>query len=360
MQHGVVLAWTPWGLPLEERTLAEGLRDAGYRTALVGKWHLGSHQRAYLPLARGFDSHYGSYLGFTDYFTRLHLGGLDWHRDEEPVREEGYVTDLLAEEAVRVVEQHDASRPLFLFVSFTAPHEPLQAPVHCLARAPAHEWPAREVFAAMVTCMDDAIGRILSAYRKRGWLAKTLVFFASDNGASDLTFVLGGSNLPLRGGKGGFLEGGIRVPALLSWPGRLPAGSTYPYPLHAVDVFATLAARGGADTGSHLPIDGRDAWSAIRNGRSHRREIVHNVFPDGTGVIRRGRWKLMLTAERAQLFDLEQDPHETHDLAGLRPRKVEDLRRHLAAASLEALPTRVLPLFPPPGFQAPEVWDPED
>lgn len=151
MQEGVLWPWTNGGLPLEERTLAEALREAGYRTVMIGKWHLGMSSPEHLPLARGFDHHYGFYSGLIDHYTHLYYGALDWHRNGRPLRERGYATELMPREAVRVVERHDPAQPLFLYLPFNAPHAPLQAPVEYIERYRAIPVEKRRTYAAMLT-----------------------------------------------------------------------------------------------------------------------------------------------------------------------------------------------------------------
>ena len=157
-------------LPLSERTLAERLRAVGYRTALVGKWHLWRHP-AYLPTKRGFDHQYGLYTGATDYFERTFAGSDEpnWFRDDQPLLEEGYATDLIADEAVRLIRDHDPRRPLFLWVSFNAPHTPLSVPERYAERYPDLA-PGPRLYAQVVSGMDDAIGRVVAALEDRGLL----------------------------------------------------------------------------------------------------------------------------------------------------------------------------------------------
>jgi len=204
LSSGVVRPWSDDGLDLDERILPQALREAGYATRIVGKWHLGSLDVPQLPTERGFEHHYGQYLGMIDHFTHERDGGLDWHRDRRPVREPGYSTHLLRDEAVRIVEAHDPDTPLFLYVPFTAPHFPLQAPEEEIAAYADLEDPDRRVYAAMVTALDQAIGSVLEALERRGMRERTLVLFFSDNGA---LLSKGGRNEPLRGEKGGLYEG---------------------------------------------------------------------------------------------------------------------------------------------------------
>jgi arylsulfatase A-like enzyme len=221
LQVGVVRPWAQYGLPLAERTLAEALRSAGYRTAIAGKWHLGHFQPAYLPTRRGFDHQYGHYNGALDYWTHVRDGGLDWHRDDKALREEGYTTQLLAKEAVRLITAHDEAKPLFLYLPFNAPHAPLQAPEEYLDRCKEIKNKQRRTYAAMVSCLDDAIGTVTAALQKKGMAKNTLLIFSSDNGGP---IKQGATNGPLRAGKGTLYEGGVRVAAWAAWPGKLKAG----------------------------------------------------------------------------------------------------------------------------------------
>ena len=166
LQSGVVRPWAQYGLPLDERTLAQALKEAGYVTAITGKWHLGHFEPEYLPTRRGFDHQYGHYNGAIDYFDHTREGGLDWHRDDKVLREEGYSTNLIGAEAVRLIKGHDPKTPLFLYVPFNAPHTPLQAPEEYLKKYADIKDMQRRKYAAMVTCLDDAVGRIEAALKE--------------------------------------------------------------------------------------------------------------------------------------------------------------------------------------------------
>lgn len=365
LQVGVVRPWANYGLPLEERTLAQALKEAGYTTAICGKWHLGHMDRRYLPTARGFDHQYGHYNGAIDYFTHIRDGALDWNRNDKPLREEGYTTDLIAAESARLIEQHDFSHPLFLYVPFNAPHSPFQAPASYLDMYKGIEEPRKRAYAAMVTCMDDAIEKIVSAIGKRGVGRNTLIFFCSDNGGMDIV----SENGPLRGQKGQLYEGGIRVPAIAAWPGVLKAGAVVEEPLHIVDMYPTLIKLAGGTLEQPLPLDGKDAWPTMAQGKpSPHEEILLNVTP-ANGAIRCGNWKLVWNAgiganeagEKAkrnifELFNLAEDPSEKNDLSEKNPGKLEELKRRLEFYASQAAAPNVPPNTKPDDFTVPKVW----
>jgi arylsulfatase A-like enzyme len=365
LQVGVVRPWAKHGLPLEERTLAQALREAGYTTAICGKWHLGHLNSKYLPTSRGFDHQYGHYNGALDYFTHIRDKGLDWHRNDQPLREKGYATNLIANESVRLIEQHDSSRGLFLYVPFNAVRSPFQAPQsygdmyrHIKAKK-------KRIYAAMVTCMDDAIGRLISALDKRGLRRNTLIIFCSDNGG------VGGvaDNGLLRGHKAQLYEGGIRVPAIAVWPGVLKAGAVVREPLHIVDMYPTLLKLAGAGLEQPLPIDGKDAWPTIAEGRpSPHEDILLNVTP-GNGAIRCGDWKLVhngnvgannagsdISQNTFELFNLAEDPYEKHNRSEKNPQKLRELKRRLESYAGQAVKPNVPPNRMPKDFKVPKVW----
>ena len=323
------------GLLLDERTIAEALRESSYATWLVGKWHAGYWGSERLPLQRGFDHHYGFYDGFIDSYklVRPWRGWheiLDWHRNGRPVVESGYSTFLLAEEASQLIERHDGSRPFFLYVAFNAPHDPYQAPPEYIAQFShlPYDLETRKQ-RAMVKAMDDAIGQVMDALERRGVLDETLVMFLNDNGGESEA----GGNSPYRGLKRSYLEGGIRVPAVMRWPSRITAGSASDALMHVADLFPTFAGLAGADTGGGLPLDGLDVWEAIANGaESPREEVVHSL-----DVIRVGDWKLLEEdgefangkSSPLQLYNIAEDPYETTNLASSETARVAALRERL-------------------------------
>ncbi|MHC4974560.1 MAG: arylsulfatase B [Planctomycetota bacterium] len=351
LQVGVVKPWANYGLPLEERTLAQGLKQAGYFTAITGKWHLGLLTPEYLPTRRGFDHQYGHYCGALDYFTHKRGEGLDWHRNDEALVEEGYTTELIRNEAVRLIKNHDPKRPMFLYVPFNAVHTPLQAPERYIKRFRDIATRKRRRYAAMVACMDDAIGAILAALDQQGMRQKTLVFFCSDNGGARAA----SDNTPLRGRKGTLYEGGVRVPAVMAWPGEL-APAAVEAPLHIVDLYPTLLRLAGAPRKQPLKLDGVDVWDALKgDGKWPRREILHNLEPK-RAALRVGDFKLVRTGEKIELFNLAEDPNEANDLAEPNPKKVKELLTRLALYEQAAVAPKHSKGKKPRDFKAPEVW----
>ncbi len=344
-----------YGLATDEFLLPEALKEAGYRTAIVGKWHLGHADRKYWPRQRGFDYQYGPLLGEIDYFTHSAHGTRDWFRDNEPVREEGYVTNLIGSDAVKLVEGHDPKVPLFLYLAFTAPHAPYQAPQEYLDRYAHVGDPSRRAYAAMITAMDDEIARVLNALEKKKMRENTIVVFHSDNGGPrDAKFTgevdmskskIPADNGPYRDGKAMLYEGGTRVAALVNWPGRVPAGSVVDQPIHIVDMYPTLAALAGASLARCKPLDGLNVWPAIAEGKpSPRTEVVYDVEPF-RAALRQGPWKLVWQTtlpSRTELFNLAEDPSETTDLAAKNPQKVAELKARVEELARTAVPPLIM------------------
>ncbi len=379
LQVGVVRPWAQYGLPLEERTLAETLREASYFTAICGKWHLGHFQRAYLPTQRGFVHQYGHYNGALDYFTHERDGGFDWHRNDEVCRDEGYTTTLLGDEAVRLIEKHDFANPMFLYVPFNAPHSPLQALDEHLQQVAHIENPKRRAYAAMVHCLDEQVGRVVAALQQRGAIENTLFIFSSDNGGPT---DLGATNGKLRAGKGTLYEGGVRVAAFANWKGKIEPGAIIDEPLHMVDWFPTLAKLAGAAPPSapDRPLDGKDIWPVLTQGKpSPHEDILLNTTPSG-GAVRAGDWKLIVrndagaaqddatptaprpkkkrrnapTNETVELFNLANDPSERRNLANEHADQVQVLRARLDVYAQQAIPPKSAPAAP--GFKSPAIW----
>lgn len=365
LQCGVVRPWATHGLPLEEKTVPDLLTKQGYLTAICGKWHLGHVTKDYLPMARGFAHQYGHYNGALDYFTHRREGGLDWHRNQKGLEEEGYTTTLIGREATRLVLEHDFEKPMFLYVPFNAPHSPLQVPPKYLQQYESIKNRKRRIFAAMVTCLDDAVGSVLSALKKRNQWENTLIVFCSDNGGPER---LGANNGFLRDGKGTLYEGGVRVPAVAHWPGVIPRGQKRKEMMHIVDLLPTFLGVAGAKSAIPDRIDGLNQWPMLVDGQpSPRTEILLNVTPFH-GAIRAGEWKLIHNGqaganvtsfkgqERFELFHVAQDPSEKNDLSQAQPEKLKELKRRLEKYAQEAAQPNIPPNKMPADFVVPKVW----
>jgi arylsulfatase A-like enzyme len=299
------------GVPAGEVTLPSVLHDAGYTTALVGKWHLGT---ASSPQKAGFDHFYGFLSASTDYFKHTAKNGrLDWQRDGKSVEEEGYSTYLLADEAVRQIKARDAKKPFYIQLCFNAPHDPLAAPAELVEK--------RGLYKAVVEAMDIGIGRVLDAVDAEKLRENTLVVFLSDNGAGGAE---GGSNAPMRGGKGSVYEGGIHVPAVVRWTGKIAAGAHLAQPMCVQDLLPTLAEVAGAKIPEAAKLDGASQWAAISSGKVVEREPF--VIASFDNAVYDGAWKLILFEGATRvLFNLAIDPSERNDVAKDNPEIVARL-----------------------------------
>lgn len=354
LQTVVIPSAGTYGLATDEWLLPQALKEAGYKTAIVGKWHLGHADRKYWPLQRGFDSQYGPILGEIDYFTHSAHDTVDWYRNNQLVKEEGYVTTLLGQDAAKLIQSHDPQTPLFLYLAFTAPHAPYQAPQEYLDRYKSIADPNRRAYAAMITAMDDEIGRVLAALDKRGMRDNTLIVFQSDNGGPRSAKFTGevdtsggtipADNGPFRDGKASHYEGGTRVVALANWRGQIKPGSVVNQPMHIVDWYPTLTGLAGAKSDPKKPLDGMNIWPALIGGKiAIRHEVVYGIEPF-RAALRQGDWKLVwrvVLPSQVQLFNLAKDPSEQTNLADQQPERVSKLKQQIEQKSREA----VAPLF---------------
>jgi arylsulfatase A-like enzyme len=317
------------GLPLTERMLPEILSRAGYATGLVGKWHLGAHDKFH-PTRRGFREMYGFVGGGHDYFKSGPVGEKEQilipieRQDRKPVDEREYLTTALGREAEAFVRRHK-EEPFFLYLAFNAPHTPLQAPDDYIARFRHIADPNRRTYAAMVAAMDDSVGRVLGAVRESGLDNDTLVVFLSDNGGPAGN---GSNNAPLRGTKRTLWEGGIRVPFAVRWKGRVAPGRVDQRLAISLDVFTTALAAAGLKPPADREIDGMDLLSPPPRSR----RLYWRTFGGEDLAVREGRLKLLRQGKAAaKLFDLEDDPGEARDLAIQRPADVKRLSTALDA-----------------------------
>lgn len=346
--YTVVRPNAKWGLPLAERTLAQSLRELGYSTNVVGKWHLGEFKPEYLPLARGFDHHYGHYFGALDYYTHLRDGSLDWYRDGKPIEEEGYTTHLLAREACRIINEHDQAKPLFLYVPFNGVHSPLQVPDSYTANYP-NLVGNRKKLAGMLAAVDEAVGQIMDSLESKKLRENTLVIFSSDNGGPRP-----GINTPLRDYKGTIYEGGVRASAFVNWPGKIPSGVRLDEPMHISDWYPTLSRLAGSGNIRNEKLDGKDVWPMLTGKSKSPHEFILLARSTTSAALRMGDWKIIMNPasnnnteeandanaqnanqsrdakeNRFVLYNLAKDISESNDLSAKEPERLRAMKEKL-------------------------------
>lgn len=332
------------GLPLTEITLAQEMKKAGYATGMVGKWHLGM-QPKFQPTQRGFDEYFGFLFGANNYFdpkgaeaVTAEAGGNEgnqaWprnplnpvYRNQTPIEENDYLTDAFAREAVAYIDRHK-SEPFFLYAPFNAPHTPLQATKKYVARFPHIKDQRRQVYAAMVSALDDAVGAILKKLRDTGLEKNTMVVFLSDNGCA--TYTNACTNDPLRYGKLTHFEGGFRVPFTLQYPAKLKGGITYDKPISSLDLFPTVVALAGGQMPKDRPYDGVNLMPFLtEKNKQGPHEVLCWRNGENAGV-RKGNWKLFKGGDKYWLYDLTKDQGEQQSVADKYPQVVEDLKKEL-------------------------------
>ena len=334
------------GLPPSEITIADLLKARGYSTAIIGKWHTGSHENN-LPSAFGFDQQYGFFdahtlfapIGsegitdqrITDDFTDQYNwklgreGPKGIFRNYERIEEMEHLTDAITRESIGFLREHGSS-PFFLMAAFNAPHTPLQAPDRYVEMFSDEPDPVKRVYYAMISQLDDAVGRLMDEMESLGLLDNTLVFFLSDNGGATYTYTT--ENGPLRGGKITDFDGGIRVPFFMSWRGKLEQGGTYPQPVIAMDVFATIAAATGCPLPAERRMDGVDLLPFLEEDSITPHE--HLYWQRGNSrAMRSGDWKVVWNEEfnDTLLYRIGEDPFESLDLYPSDKARADELTR---------------------------------
>ena len=348
-RFGVTSPQNERALPWDTVTLPRALKSIGYDTAITGKWHLGSKPE-WGPNHFGFDHSYGSLAGGVGPYDHHYKKGTfseTWHRNEKLLTEAGHVTDLITKEACEwLAARKDA--PFFLYVPFTAVHLPVKEPAEWLDKVPAGiQGNVARHYAACIMHLDDAVGRIIAALEQTGQRDNTLLVFTSDNGGSTAenngqTYppddypegALPGNNLPLRDQKGSVYQGGIRVPCIASWPGKLAPGR-HDAPVQIIDWMPTFCALAGFKPERDLKWDGVNLWPQLADGAQPPVRSLYTVAPGFRArSFRVGDFKLVLRPQKetevVELYDLASDPNETTDLATRLPTKVAELRVALA------------------------------
>jgi len=313
------------GLVLEERTIADRFKEKGYATACVGKWHLGN-SAPYHPTKRGFDEFFGT-LANTPFYHPTNFIDSRVSPDVQKIEDDDfYTTDAYADRAVDWLDKQ-RNKPWFLYLPFNAQHAPLQAPKKYLDRFPNITDEKRQLFAAMMSAMDDAVGRVLTKIRDMGQENNTLVFFIGDNGGPTQSTT--SNNGGLKGFKSTTYEGGPRVPFLIQWKGTLPEGKTYDLPVVNLDVLPTAWAAVGGSADALPKIDGVNLLPYLKGEKTDRpHETLYWRFGP-QWAIRHGDWKLVVArggGPKPELYNLGKDPFESKDLADEQPDTVKTLQ----------------------------------
>jgi len=341
------------GIQPGETTIAAKLKQSGYQTALIGKWHLGHGDKSLLPTRHGFDKFIGHTGGCIDFFTMTYGDIPDWYHQERHVPEDGYATDLITDEAVNyLTDRQTKDQPFFLYLAYNAPHfgkgyspkdkapvNLMQPKADAIKRVSFIEDKIRREFAAMTVSLDDGIGRVMGALKRLDLERETLVVFLTDHGG-DPTY--GGSNLPLRGDKATLFEGGIQVPCIMRWPGRIEAGTESHALLWSIDLFPTFCSLAGIRT-NDAKIDGKDISPVLFEKADWQDRTLFwelgahaELERKPWSAVRSGKWKYLQTPSSGEfLFNLEDDPNEATDLSGSNQaqfRRMRTLRDQLSIA----------------------------
>ena len=353
--HGVVRpfmnpAAEQTGMPPELKIMPQYFYEAGYQTALSGKWHLGTAKEEFWPTNRGFERSYGHMTGGIGYFDHTAAGRLDWHRNESTLREEGYSTELIAKEAINIIKNKDQNRPLFLYVAFNAPHTPIEAPLKDIEKFSYFEDERDQVYAANVNALDNEIGRIIKTIKTEGLLEETIILFFSDNGPvfdiNPIVKVIApnlinakGSTAGLSGSKTSAKEGGIRVPAVMWWKGVIENKKSEQF-FFVQDLLPTLLTAANIKTSVTDKFDGEDKWSNLLTGQivPPKNAFIGARLISDERALFNDQWKLysarpvlVPVSASYQLFNIIKDPFEKNDLAEKEPEIFNAMKKTINA-----------------------------
>lgn len=375
-EHGVFHGATASAVPLRFTFLPEILQRLGYKTHMIGKWHVGYCNVSYVPTGRGFDSFYGYYMGAEDYYTHIydnlqrtdypeHFQGLDFWDDLKPVYKNGvYSTEIYANKSIEIIRSHNASKPFFLYYAFQSVHYPLQVPSHYLGPCHRIRNEARRIYCGMVNALDIAVGKLINVLKETGHYDNTIIIFNTDNGGQTLD---GGNNWPLRGNKNTLWEGGNRAISFIHAPKFIKRTGVSERMFSIVDWFPTILSAIGKKINRYG--DGVNQWDMILNDVSKRNSFVYNIDKNGASI-RQGRHKLIvgqpgepsgwipepsgnvnrmmyrLPEKGPWLFDIKNDPTERKNLASRRPRLVKKLKKAIRVLAKSMAPTAHRPYDP--------------
>ena len=404
LANGVILAGQPYGMPLNQTTLANELKRGGYATHIVGKWHLGMYKWEYTPTYRGFDSFYGYYDGAEDYFyhnitVHNNYSGIDFRNNTEPVTDKGgaYSTNLFTGAVEQVIDKHDSEKgPFFIYAAYQSVHAPLEAPKEYFDKCQSIPYEGRRTFCAMLRAADEGISNITTLLKERNLLDNTIIIFTTDNGGQTGS---GGYNWPLRGNKNTVFEGGVRGTAFV-WGSKLPKLNYDNMQLiHATDWLPTIVEgiAGLKLDKSKWKLDGYNVWPTITtNSDTPRKEILINLDPPrpgfvGQAAVRVGEWKLIIgrpncsfapaqkgsmcpdgwvhldgsiepppyTPSLTWLFNITADPNERNNVADNYPEVVKQLKERIEYYNSTHIHQIITPFDPkcnPANFGG--VWTP--
>ena len=308
------------GVPLDEVFLPQRLGPAGYVSGALGKWHLGLTEE-YHAMNRGFDEFYGFMgRGAHPYFDHSDMNH-PIYRGLTPIKEEGYLTTRITEEAVDFINRHK-EEPFFLYVTYNAVHAPPEAPEEDIKKVTGDK--TRDTLMAMIKHLDMGVGEIVNALKKQNIFDNTLLIFLTDNGGSG---AMNANNAPLRGFKQMDYEGGVHVPFIVSWPAQLKGGEKCDVPMWSIDLFATALDAAGLPVPKDKPLDGKSILSVLKGETDNLHDDLYwsSGGANGKWAIRSGNWKLVAEKDHIELFDLKKDLSETTDLAIKNPKVVAEL-----------------------------------
>lgn len=370
IRENVIPPWRDFGLDSSNLVIPKFLEMHGYKNrAIIGKWHLGHSRRQYHPMNHGFSHYYGHLNGAIDYFTHEREGELDWHNNYKPSYDEGYSTNLLSEEAVRCIKEYNNDNsPFFLYVGFNAPHTPFQAKEEDIKlytsdfqhdKVNSDNVMEKQIYAAMVTSMDEGIGNILRTLKELDIDDNTLVLFFSDNGADEVAG--GGSSGPLRGHKAQEFEGGVLVPSVIQWPERFEGKRVVDQLTGFVDIFPTILEIVDPQEKTKKLFDGISILKVLEK----KQDNIHRTFYLGRGALIENDWKIILANKNPQiktshdlLFNLKIDPYEENNVSKKYPfiksRLVDLVNSYDSIKSKKVLPPYNKGRK---GFKPPKEWN---
>ena len=383
LQHGIIWPLQPNGLPLDSPTIADKMKEAGYSTHAVGKWHVGFYKDEYLPTSRGFDTFYGYLTGSEEYFTHKRcfdkFCGRDLRDNKKPAKADGiYSTHLFSNKVIDIVQNHNTTEPLFIYLPFQAVHSPLEVPDEYVKPYDNIKDRNRRLYSGMVSAMDEAVGNITEAFKQKGFWDNTLMVFSTDNGGQILE---GGNNWPLRGWKASLWEGGMKGVGFVHGEMLKNKGTVSKELMHVTDWYPTLVGLAGGNLNGTKPLDGYDQWKTISEGsKSPRKVLLHNIDPlapkigtpvlNGTfdsttrAALRYKDWKIITgnpgngswipephsrfsavhqyedSSKNVWLFNITADPNERTDLSSTHPSIVELMLAMLDVFNSTAVPCR--------------------